>query len=82
MNKYPICSECLDEINPEMYQDSDYLFTDGKKTICPTCFVEQVEGLLKTRLGRIELADALGYQYETVTDERDCVDVYYKDEEV
>lgn len=57
--KYPVCSECGEEINPQKYDGCEkYYLTAEGKVVCRDCFIEgQIEYL---ELNTDDYADLIG----------------------
>lgn len=57
--KYPVCSECGDEINPIKYDDCEkYYQMDDGEILCRDCFIKREKKFLE--LSADDYADLIG----------------------
>ena len=50
MSKYLTCSECGYEINPNMWDGCERVYTVGNETMCEDCFKEWVLDYVQSNL--------------------------------
>ena len=57
--KYPVCSECGEEINPQKYDDCEkYYLTEKGEPLCRSCFIKREKKFLE--LSTDDYADLIG----------------------
>ena len=47
-NKFPVCQECGDEINPELYENCDRYFVSNGRVLCRDCFLTESKEYMET----------------------------------
>ena len=65
-SKYPICTCCREEINPEMLSGCDYSYSRGNEVLCEDCFLSNINDKTRKHEGLEELAEELGYKVESM----------------
>lgn len=59
MRKYPVCADCLEEIDPVRYDDCEkYYLTEKGEPLCRDCFIKREKKFLE--LSTDDYADLIG----------------------
>lgn len=53
MKKYPICSRCDAEINPNQWDGCEKYYTVGDEIMCADCFKDWVKEWIETDLDEV-----------------------------
>lgn len=65
-SKYPTCTLCGEEINPELFSGCDYAYSRGNEVLCEDCFQSNINAKARKHEGLEELAEELGYKVESM----------------